>query len=181
MKFTDTALPGVVLVDSDVFPDERGVFARAWMPDEFKARGLDVTIAQASLATNHYRGTIRGLHYQSAPFEEVKLIRAVRGTVFDVAVDLRPGSPTFLQWVGAELSSDNRRMLYVPHGCAHGYQTLTDDAEVFYFVSAAYSPAHQQGLRWDDPAVAVQWPLGPPTRISDRDAAFPDFRSTSHR
>jgi dTDP-4-dehydrorhamnose 3,5-epimerase len=181
VTFTETRLAGVWLVNGDVFEDERGTFARAWMPGEFAARGLETAIAQASLATNRRRGTIRGLHYQSAPFEEVKAIRAIRGAVYDVAVDLRPDSPTYLQWEGVELSDANRRLLYVPRGCAHGYQTLSDDAEVFYFVSAAYSPAHQQGIRWNDPALAIDWPLGPPTSISERDRSFPDFHAASVR
>jgi dTDP-4-dehydrorhamnose 3,5-epimerase len=115
------------------------------------------------------------MHYQAAPFEEAKVIRVVRGSVFDVAVDLRPDSPAFGQWVGWELTADNRQMMYVPPGCAHGYQTLADDTEVFYFVSAAYSPPHQRGVRWNDPAFGIVWPLGQPTSIHERDATYPDF------
>ena len=181
MTFIETRLPGVLLIDCDVFRDDRGAFVRAWMPEEFAARGLETRLAQASLATNITRGTLRGMHYQTAPFEEVKLIRAARGAVYDVAVDLRPDSPTFREWIGVELTSENHRMLYVPHGCAHGYQTLTDDAAVFYFVSAPYSPAHQAGVRWDDPAFGIQWPLGRPTVINDRDARFPDFSGVPTR
>ena len=181
MKFTDTRIAGVGIVDSDVFMDERGAFVLAWMSDEFAARGLDTRIAQASLALTRDRGSIRGLHYQAAPFEEFKVIRAVRGAVFDVAVDLRPDSPTYLTWVGCELSADNRRVMYVPPGCAHGYQTLADDTEVFYFVSAPYSPPHQRGVRWNDPAFGIQWPLGPPTRIHQRDASYPDLQQTGPR
>lgn len=172
MTFTETKLSGVWIVDSDIFHDDRGAFVRAWMPDEFRARGLETAIAQCSIATNHVRGTIRGLHYQAAPQDEAKLVRAIRGRVWDVAVDLREGSPTYRHWVGVELAADERRMLYLPRGIAHGYQTLTDDAEVLYFVSAPYSPAHQRGVRWDDPAIGIEWPLGPPSRISSRDAAF---------
>jgi len=175
MTFTETAIPGVLIVDSDVFSDERGTFVRAWMPEEFAARGLETRIAQCSMASNRRRGTIRGLHYQVAPSEEVKLIRAVRGSVFDVAADLRPDSPAYGRWTGVTLSADNRRMLYIPQGVAHGYQTLTDDTEVFYFVSTAYSPDHQRGLRWNDPTLAIDWPLGAPTALSERDAAFADF------
>jgi dTDP-4-dehydrorhamnose 3,5-epimerase len=175
MTFTDTDIPGVLIVDSDVFSDERGTFTRAWMPEEFRAHGLETRIAQCSMASNRRKGTIRGLHYQVAPFEEVKLIRAVRGSVFDVAVDLRPDSPTYGRWTGVTLSADNRRMLYVPRGMAHGYQTLTDFTEVFYFVSAPYSPDHQRGLRWNDPRLKIDWPLGSPTVVSDRDARFADF------
>lgn len=174
MHFTDTKIPGVILVTPDVFADERGVFARAWMPDEFAARGLDIHIAQASSALTHRRGSIRGMHYQAAPFEETKVVRVVRGAVFDVAIDLRPASPTFRQWVGMELSAENRRMMHIPPGCAHGYQTLADETEVFYFVSAPYSPPHQRGVRWNDPAFGIVWPLGTPTSIHDRDAGYPD-------
>jgi dTDP-4-dehydrorhamnose 3,5-epimerase len=175
MHFTETRIAGVVLVDADVFEDQRGLFAVAWRPDEFAAHGLETGIAQGSLALTRRRGSIRGMHYQAAPFEEAKVIRVVRGAVFDVAVDLRRDSPTYLQWVGAELTADNRRGMYIPPGCAHGYQTLADDTEVFYFVSAAYSPPHQRGVRWNDPAFGVQWPLGDPTAIHERDATYPDF------
>ncbi len=179
MQIRETPLPGVRLIDSDVFPDERGLFVRAWAASEFEALGLETRIAQASLATNVRRGTIRGLHYQAAPFEEVKVIRAVQGMVWDVALDLRPDSPTFRQWFGVELGADNHRLLYIPRGVAHGYQTLTDDAAVFYFVSAPYSAPHQRGVRWDDPAFGIAWPLGAPTVLSERDAAFADFERTS--
>jgi len=181
MTFQETSLPGVWIVDSDVFPDDRGTFVRAWIPDEFSARGLETGIAQCSLSSNHRRGTIRGMHYQAPPFEEVKVIRAVRGTVFDVAVDLRPGSPTFCRWVGVELSAANRRLLYIPQGFAHGYQTLSDDTELLYFVSAPYVPEHQRGVRWNDPALAIDWPLGSPSVIHERDATYPDFDATARR
>jgi dTDP-4-dehydrorhamnose 3,5-epimerase len=175
MTFAPLEIGGVWLVDADVFPDDRGAFARAWMPDEFRARGLDTAIAQCSLTSNHRRGTLRGLHYQAAPFDEVKLIRAVRGAIFDVAVDLRPESPTYRRWTGVELSAANRRALYIPRGVAHGYQTLTDDAEILYFVSAPYAPDHQRGVRWNDPAFGIAWPLGTPTVIHPRDAGYPDY------
>ena len=175
MTFRETTLPGVWLIDPDVFADDRGAFVRAWVRDEFAEHGLETDLVQGAIATNRMRGTIRGLHYQVAPHGQAKLVRAIRGRVFDVAVDLRPDSPTYRQWLGVELDSDNRRMLYLPRGIAHGYQTLTDDAEVFYFVSAAYAPDHQQGLRWNDPAIGITWPLGPPTAINDRDASYPDL------
>jgi len=175
MTFTETRIAGVWIIQSDVFPDERGEFVRAWVPDEFRAHGLVTDIAQCSLASNVKRGTIRGLHYQTAPYEEVKVVRAVKGEVFDVAVDLRPDSPTYRQWVGAELSARSRRMLYLPAGVAHGYQTLADDTEVLYLVSAPYQPDHQRGVRWNDPAIGIEWPLGRPTRINARDAGYPDL------
>ncbi len=175
MTFTEQSIAGVYLIDADIIPDDRGSFTRAWMPDEFRAHGLSTDIAQAMFAFNHRRGTIRGMHWQAHPFWEEKTVRVTRGRIFDVAVDLRPGSPTYRHWVGVELSADNRRMLYLPAGCAHGYQTLEDESEVFYFVSRPYSPDHQRGFRYDDPAFGITWPLGPPTMIHKRDASFPDF------
>ena len=175
MTFEELKIPGTWLVEADVFPDDRGAFARAWMPDEFRARGLDTNIAQCSLTSNHRQGTLRGLHYQSAPFDEVKLIRAVHGAIFDVGVDLRPDSPTYCQWIGVELSAENRRSLYLPRGVAHGYQTLVDGTDILYFVSTPYAPAHQCGVRWDDPAFGIVWPLGPPAVIHPRDAGYADF------
>ena len=178
MEFTATDIAGVFIVQPDVFRDERGLFSINWLPGDFEARGLETRIAQASSALTRTRGSIRGLHYQAAPFEEAKLVRVTKGAVYDVAVDLRPGSSSYLTWVGCELSAANRTMLYLPPGCAHGYQTLEDDTEVFYFVSAAYSPPHQRGVRWDDPAFGISWPLGPPTRIHPRDASYPLFDRT---
>lgn len=175
MEFLTTSIPGVCIVRPDVFEDARGLFARAWVPEEFAAHGLETRIAQGSLALTRRRGTIRGMHFQAQPFEEAKVIRVVRGAIFDVAVDLRPDSPMFMRWTGFELTADNRLMMYVPPGCAHGYQTLTDDVEVFYFVSAQYSPPHQRGVRWNDPAFGIEWPLGPPPSIHERDASYPDF------
>jgi dTDP-4-dehydrorhamnose 3,5-epimerase len=173
MTFTDTRIPGVLIVDCDVFPDERGSFLPVWLPAPLQARGFETTIAQCSLASNRRRGTIRGLHYQIAPHEEVKLVTAVRGALFDVVVDLRRDSPTYRHWIGIELQAERRRMVYLPRGTAHGYQTLTDDVDVLYFVSAPYMPDLQRGVRWDDPALAIEWPLGPPTVLSDRDRHLP--------
>jgi dTDP-4-dehydrorhamnose 3,5-epimerase len=175
VRFTDTAIAGVFVVDADVFPDPRGAFVRAWVAEDYQRQGLDTAIVQCSVSHNPRRGTLRGLHYQTAPFEGAKTIRTTRGSIFDVAVDLRPESPTFLKWVGVELTDENRRALYVPAGCAHGYQTLIDDAELMYFTSAAYAPAHQAGVRWDDPAFGIEWPLAP-TLIHERDRTYPDFR-----
>jgi dTDP-4-dehydrorhamnose 3,5-epimerase len=179
MTFTETILSGVFVVESDVFTDDRGAFVRAWMPEEFAAHGLETHVAQCSMAQNRHRGTIRGMHYRAAPFAEAKVIRAVRGTVFDVAIDLRPESPTYRRWVGVELSAANRRVLYIPRGLAHGYQTLTDDAELVYFVSAPYAPDHERGVRWNDPAFGIVWPLGAPSVIHERDATYPDFDPAS--
>jgi dTDP-4-dehydrorhamnose 3,5-epimerase len=179
MQFTSTAIADVFIVQPDIFPDERGIFSVAWLPSEFAARGLETRIAQASSALTRVRGSIRGMHYQLPPFEEAKVVRVTQGAVFDVAIDLRPDSPSYLKWVGCELSAANRTMLYVPPGCAHGYQTLEADSEVFYFVSAAYSPAHARGVRWDDPAFGITWPLGAPTRIHERDAKYPYLERTA--
>lgn len=175
MTFTETPVPGVLVICADKHPDERGALEIAWQQQEFVRRGLEGHVAQCNIATNPRRGTIRGMHYQVAPHDEVKLIRLVRGAVFDVAVDLRRDSPTFKRWVGVELDAASGQMLYVPRGCAHGYQTLTDDTEVFYIVSAPYSVPHQRGVRWNDPAFGIEWPLGPPAVIHQRDASYPDF------
>ena len=175
MRFFETPIAGVLLVEPDVFEDSRGTFIVNWRPDAFTERGLDARIAQASTAVTRERGSIRGMHYQCEPFAEAKTIRAVRGSIFDVAVDLRPESPSYLQWVGRELSAQNRQMMYIPPGFAHGYQTLEDDTEVAYFISAPYSPPHQRGSRWNDPAFGISWPLGAPSVIHERDAAYPDY------
>jgi dTDP-4-dehydrorhamnose 3,5-epimerase len=175
VTFTDTKIPGLVVVNYDVFPDDRGLFAITWTEKDFAARGLDTRISQCNVSANKSRGTIRGLHFQADPFAEVKIVRTTRGAIFDVAVDLRRDSPTFRQWVGVELSAVNHRQLYLPPGCAHGYQTLTEDAEIVYFVSAPYSPPHQRGVRWNDPAFGIEWPLGAPAVIHPRDDSYPDF------
>jgi dTDP-4-dehydrorhamnose 3,5-epimerase len=175
MTFTETRLPGVWVIDADEFPDTRGAFVLAWAPEPFEERGLETKISQIGIGVNIRQGTIRGLHFQRPPFDEVKLIRVVRGGIFDVAVDLRPESKTLRQWVGEILTAENRRMLYVPRGFAHGYQTLDDRTEVMYSVSKPYSQAHQDGVRWNDPAFAIDWPLGSPSSINERDATYPDF------
>jgi dTDP-4-dehydrorhamnose 3,5-epimerase len=175
LTFTELKIPGLWLIECDYFRDDRGFFARTWMEEEFRARGLATDISQCSLSFNHRRGTLRGIHYQTAPASQAKVVRAIRGAVFDVAVDLDPASPTFKQWQAVELTADNRRALYVPARCAHAYQSLTDDAEVLYFVSGPYSPGHERGVRWNDPAFRIEWPITPPPVINERDASFPDF------
>jgi dTDP-4-dehydrorhamnose 3,5-epimerase len=172
--FTPTPIAGVFIIEADVFPDDRGAFVRAWVAEEYRAHGLDAGVAQCSLSSNIRRGTIRGLHFQSPPFDGAKSVRITRGAIFDVAVDLRPESPTFCRWTGVELTAGNRRALYIPAGCAHGYQTLVDDAEMLYLMSAAYAPDHQRGVRWNDPAFGISWPLAP-TMINDRDRTYVDF------
>jgi dTDP-4-dehydrorhamnose 3,5-epimerase len=158
LKFTPTRIPGVWLVEPEPHADERGFFARLWDPAEFRDRGLNPNLAQVSVSFNRLAGTVRGMHWQAAPHEEAKLVRVTAGAVWDVALDLRPHSPTFRGWVGEELSAANRRMLYIPEGCAHGFQTLTDGAEVTYHISAAYEPAAGRGARYDDPAFGIAWP-----------------------
>jgi dTDP-4-dehydrorhamnose 3,5-epimerase len=177
MTFTGTRIPGVVVIEPDVFRDERGFFTPIWMSGTFEARGLGGELSQSSIASNRKRGTIRGLHYQAAPAAQIKWVRVIRGAVFDVAVDLRTDSPTFRQWIGVELSAENGRMLYIPKGLAHGYQTLADDAEVLYLASSPYSPSHERGVRWNDPAFGIEWPLGQPSCINARDAGYADFHA----
>jgi dTDP-4-dehydrorhamnose 3,5-epimerase len=175
MKLTETDLHGAYVVDLEPIEDARGFFARAWSETDFADRGLESHIAQCNVSFNRRSGTIRGMHLQRPPHEEVKTIRCVRGSLFDVIVDLRPASPTFRQWIGVELSAENRRMLYVPRGFAHGFQTLEDDTETFYMVSEPYAPQAESGVRWNDPAFGIVWPLGEPTEISDKDRSWPDF------
>jgi dTDP-4-dehydrorhamnose 3,5-epimerase len=169
-----TELPGVLLLVPVPFRDERGLFARTWDPLELAPRGIDPTVAQSSVSWNARAGTLRGLHLQEHPHEEAKLVRCTAGAVFDVAVDLRPSSPTFTRWVGAELTAENRHALYVPPGCAHGFITLTDGAEVYYQISAPYHPESARGFRWDDAAFGIRWPREPVV-VSDTDRSWPDF------
>ncbi len=174
MRFTDTEIPGVVVVEIERLEDERGFFARAFCAEEFAAQGLACAFVQANIAFNKRRGTLRGLHYQASPAPEPKLVRCTRGAVFDVAVDLRPDSPGYCRWSGHDLSAANRRALYIPEGCAHGLLTLEDETEVSYLMGAAYDPACARGVRWNDPAFAIEWPSAPLV-ISERDAGFADF------
>jgi dTDP-4-dehydrorhamnose 3,5-epimerase len=174
MRFSPTQVPGVVVVDIARHADERGAFARLQCPDEFAAAGIAFAPAQTSLSRNPQAGTLRGLHYQPAPHAETKLVRAVRGRMFDVAVDLRPDSPTFRQWVGEELSADNARALFIPEGVAHGFLTLEPDTDVLYQISPRFTPGHEAGVRWNDPALAISWPAEP-RLISQRDATYPDL------
>ena len=172
MIFTESSLAGAYLVDLERLSDERGFFARSYCAEEFAARGLGPELRQCSVSHNSRKGTLRGLHYQCAPHEEHKLVRCTAGAVFDVIVDIRAASPTYRRWFGAELSCANRRSLFIPPGFAHGFVSLTDDAEVYYMISVAHAPQFSHGLRWNDPAFAIAWPLAP-TVISARDAAYP--------
>ena len=172
MIFRETKLNGVFVIEPERLKDERGFFARTWCQKDFTDKGLNPTVVQCSLSFNTKRGTLRGMHYQVAPHEEAKLVRCTMGTIYDVVLDLRPASPTYRQWAAEELSAENRRMMYVPPGFAHGFQTLVDSTEVFYQISEFYHPELSRGVRWDDPAFGVDWPL-PPSAISDKDLSYP--------
>jgi dTDP-4-dehydrorhamnose 3,5-epimerase len=172
MFFHPTPLRGVFTIDWDPRRDDRGLFARAFCAAEFGQHGLCTSFAQANLSVNHHAGTVRGMHFQHPPHAETKVVRCVKGAVYDVIVDIRPASPTYLRWFGAELSEANGRMMYVPPEFAHGYQALTADAAVFYLVSHPYVRDAEGGLRPTDPALGIDWPLGV-TTISPKDAAWP--------
>ena len=174
MRIEPTRLAGVLIVEPTPVEDERGVFARTFDAGQFAAAGMPTVWPQCNTSLNHRRGTLRGLHYQAAPRPDPKLVRCTRGRIFDVAVDVRPGSPTCRGWVGVELSADNRRGLYIPPGCAHGFVTLEENAEVFYQMGEVYDASLAQGFRWNDPAFAIAWPLQPIV-IADRDAAYADY------
>jgi dTDP-4-dehydrorhamnose 3,5-epimerase len=173
MRFAETGIAGVVVVDIEPREDERGAFARLQCPDEFAAAGHPFAPAQTSLSRNPNAGTLRGMHYQPAPRAEMKLVRVVRGRIFDVALDLRPASPTYRRWISEELSGDNARALLIPEGVAHGFLTLEPDTDVLYQISPGFQPGHEAGVRWDDPAFAIAWPAAP-ALISARDATYPD-------
>lgn len=174
MKFQPTSLPGVFVIDTEPISDDRGFFARTWCQDEFKRLGLAADFVQCSISYNRRRGTLRGMHYQKSPHEEVRLVRCTKGGIFDVALDLRPDSQTFKQWFGTELSDQNRKQMYIPKGCAHGFLTLSDDAEVFYQISEFHHPESAAGVRWDDPAFGIQWPAEVAV-LHQRDATYPSF------
>ena len=174
MIFTPADLPGAFVIDPEPVRDDRGFFARLFAAEEFEARGLNPKVALSAVSQNRLKGTLRGMHFQRAPHAEAKLVRCGAGSVYDVIVDLRPDSPTFRRWFGAELSAANRRMLYVPEGFAHGFQTLEDESDVYYQISAGYAPDAAGGVRYDDPAFGVRWPLGVSV-VSERDQTYPDF------
>lgn len=174
MIFQETAIKGAYLVEIERREDQRGFFARAWCKKEFEAHGLHTEFVQANLVVSKKKGTLRGLHYQMAPYEEVKLVRCARGAIFDVIVDVRPESPTFGRWLGVELDAGSLRMMYVPEGCAHGYQSLADDVEVFYQVSQIHVPEAERGVRYDDPVFGVEWRMEPAV-ISEKDKSWPDY------
>jgi len=172
MKFLPTGLNGAMVIEPEPLRDERGHFARTFCREEFRAHGIELTVVQCSVSFNVRRGTLRGLHYQAPPKAEAKLVRCTAGEAFDVIVDLRRGSPTFGRWFATELTAAGGRMIYVPEGFAHGFQTLRDDTELFYMMSESYSPPHARGVRWDDPQLGIRWPMAP-TVMSARDRELP--------
>jgi dTDP-4-dehydrorhamnose 3,5-epimerase len=176
MRFIETPLQDAFILELEERQDERGFFARTFCAREFEEHGLKPTVAQCNVSFNHKRGTLRGMHYQALPAAETKLVRCTQGAIYDVIIDLRPDSPTYLAHFGVELTAENRRSLYVPELFAHGYQTLTDAAEVAYQVGEFYTPGFEHGLRYCDPAFGIEWPL-PVSVISGKDAAWPLFEA----
>jgi dTDP-4-dehydrorhamnose 3,5-epimerase len=176
MIFLETELKGAYIIELEKHMDERGFFARSFCVREFEQQGLNPRIVQCNISFNHAKGTLRGMHYQKAPFGEAKLVRCTRGAIYDVIIDLRPESPTFKVSFGIRLDRDNRRMLYIPEGVAHGFLTLEDDSEIFYQMSEFYSPQHAAGFRWNDASFGIRWP-SEATVISERDRTYPDFES----
>lgn len=174
MIFTSTKLSGVFEVCIEPIRDERGFFARSWCRHEFERQDLLDLTAQSNISFNQKKGTLRGMHFQALPHPEAKLVRCTRGAIFDVALDLRPESSTFKDWIGVELSAEKRNALYIPPGCAHGFLTLEDDTEVFYQMSEFFVPELSRGVRWDDPAFKIDWP-SQPVVLSERDRTYPDF------
>jgi dTDP-4-dehydrorhamnose 3,5-epimerase len=174
MKFNETKLPGVFQIHLEPHPDERGFFARSWCRKEFEGHGLNSQLVQCSNSFNTRKGTLRGMHHQAAPYAETKVVRCIRGAIYDVVVDLRPQSPTFKDWIAAVLTAENRSMMYIPEGCAHGFLTLEGQSEVFYQMSEVYNAESARGVRWDDPAFRITWPEKIEV-ISERDRTYPNF------
>jgi dTDP-4-dehydrorhamnose 3,5-epimerase len=174
VKFEATTLKDAVLIEPEPRQDERGFFARTYCRNEFAAAGLETDFVQGNMSFNHAEGTLRGMHFQRAPHEEVKVVRCIRGAIYDVIIDLRPDSPSYLKWQGFELTEDNGLQLYVPRGFAHGFLTLTEEAAVAYQVSAFYAPGAEGGIRWNDPRFGIEWPADIAV-LSRKDAAWPDF------
>lgn len=173
MIFTALPLAGAYRIEPEPATDERGFFARVWCAQEFAARGLRTDFVQSSISFNRRRGTLRGLHYQAPPCAETKLVRCIRGAAFDVIVDLRPDSSTFQQWYACELTAENRHAVYVPEGLAHGFQTLADDTELLYEITAHHSPEHARGIHWNDQRLRIEWPIETPVIVSQKDQQLP--------
>jgi dTDP-4-dehydrorhamnose 3,5-epimerase len=176
MIFTETRLKGAFVLDLERLEDERGFFARSWCEREFKSHRIEAKFVQCNISFNKKIGTLRGMHYQASPYEEAKLIRCTMGAIYDVIVDLRPNSLSYGEWVSTELTSDNRRMIYIPKNFAHGFLTLTDNSEIFYMMSEFYAPMFGRGIKWNDPVLGITWPAEVRV-ISSQDNSYPDFRS----
>jgi len=177
MNFRRLSIRGAFIVEPEPIEDRRGCFARTWCRDEFAEFGLTRPFDQCAASHNEKCGTLRGMHYQAAPFEEAKLVRCTAGASFDVVADIRPGSPTEGTWIGVEITSRNRRMVYIPEGCAHGFQTLADDTEIFYQIAGRYRAEESRGIRWSDPGLAIDWPIADPI-LSQRDRELPLWSET---
>ena len=176
MKFIETKLKGAFIIELEKFTDDRGFFARSWCRKELESHGLTANVVQANVSFNHKKGTLRGMHYQIAPYQEAKLIRCTRGAIYDVIIDLRPDSETYKNWISEELTADNYKMLFVPEDFAHGYQTLKNNTEATYQVTQYYTPGAEKGIRYDDLAFDINWPLKV-TTVSDKDGNWPDFQA----
>jgi len=177
MKFTETKLKGAYIIDIEKRSDDRGFFARTWSLEEFAKTGLNTNLVQQNMSLTLKRGTLRGMHFQKAPYSETKIIRVTQGAIYDVIIDLRKESQTYRRWIGIKLTSDNYKMLYVPEGFAHGFVTLANNCEVSYLVTALYSPKFERGVRFDDPAFKIKWPVEI-KYISEKDASFPNYKSS---
>ena len=174
MKFIETGLKGAYIIEVEKLRDDRGFFGRLWCESEIKEIGLNPNLVQSNVSFNLKKGTLRGMHFQKKPFQETKLVRCTRGSVYDVIIDIRPDSPTFKKWIGVKLSSDNYKMIYVPEGFAHGFLTLEDNSEVYYLVTEEYHKNAEGGIKWNDPEINIKWPLEV-SEISERDKEHPDF------
>jgi dTDP-4-dehydrorhamnose 3,5-epimerase len=180
MIFNETRIRNAFIIEIEKRADERGYFARAFCQKEMEAHGLNTVICQANIALSRQPGTLRGMHYQAAPYQEAKLVRCIAGAAFDAIIDLRPDSPSYKRWLGVELSSEKQNMIYVPEGCAHGYLTLAENTEIYYQVSQFYAPAAERGIRWNDPAFAIEWPVGADLIISEKDQNWPNWSDPRH-
>lgn len=179
MVFKETEIAGAFIIEIEKYSDNRGFFARGYCEKEFNEQNISFEMVQANIGFSKKKHTIRGLHYQREPHAEAKLVRCTKGALYDVIVDLRPDSSTYMQWTGVELTSNNHKMFYVPKGCAHGYQTMEDETEIFYMVSAFYAPGFEQGLRWNDPLFNIQWKETDDIIISEKDQTWPDYRDSA--
>ncbi|WP_291571673.1 dTDP-4-dehydrorhamnose 3,5-epimerase [Clostridium sp. UBA4548] len=175
MIFKETKLKGAYIIEIEPIEDERGFFARSWCKEEFESIGLNPNLKQCNISYNKHKGTIRGMHFQTAPYEEAKLVRCIRGAIYDVIIDLREHSETFMKWIGVEITAENRKALYIPEGFAHGFQTIEENSEVFYQMSESYHAEHAAGIKWNDTTFGIEWPL-PIISISDKDNSFQSFK-----